>query len=105
MAEYRISGVWKNSKGVITHYAFHDKSSNGVSRARKVSKFDAIILIENGNKAKTMTWDYKRVGMFVQENIVVVDNPKGNKFLRSTPDNHVGDNLENLIDMYWYPIS
>ena len=105
MAEYGISGVWKNSNGVITHYALHSKTINGVSRARKISKTDAIALLEKGNKAKTMVWNYTRKGMFFQENIIVVENPKGNKFLRSTPDNHVSDNLENLIDMFWYPIT
>ncbi len=54
MALYRISGVWKNSSNVITHYAFHTVGEESVTRASKVSKARAIELLETkGNSATT----------------------------------------------------
>jgi len=46
MAEYRISGVWKNSNDVITHYAFHTVNGKEITRTSKKSKADAIELLE-----------------------------------------------------------
>ena len=54
MAEYRISGIWKDTNGVITDYAFHSVTTNGVTRTTKKSKAQAIALLEaNGNSATT----------------------------------------------------
>lgn len=41
MAEFRISGIWLDSEGVITHYAIHtrkksDENGYVLSRAEKV---------------------------------------------------------------------
>ena len=41
MATYKISGIWKNSEGVITHYAFHTVTQEGTTRASKISKATA----------------------------------------------------------------
>jgi len=35
MALYLISGVWKNTNNVITHYAFHSVGNDTVSLAVK----------------------------------------------------------------------
>lgn len=54
MSIFRISGVWKNENGVITHYAFHTKTQNGHTRAEKKSKTQVIVLLETpGNTATT----------------------------------------------------
>lgn len=101
MAEYRISGVWKNSNNVITHYAFHTVGTDSVSRARKVSKSDAVARVEvRGNITKTWVWNYRRAGWDVGEDIHVVNGQNG-KYLRSDPDNKLTDNLGHLIDFDW----
>lgn len=46
MAEYRISGVWKNTNDVITHYAFHKINENSTSRAKKTIKAEAIRILK-----------------------------------------------------------
>ncbi len=101
MAEYRISGVWKNSNNVITHYAFHKIEEDSRYRAEKVSKSDAIVRIENrGNTVKTWVWNYRRADWVDGEDIHVVDGQNG-KYLRSDPDNRLTDNLGHLIDFDW----
>lgn len=101
MAQYRISGVWKDSNDVITHYAFHTVSETTISRASKKSKADAIKLLETaGNSAKTWVWNYLSVGWDIGENVEVVNGSNG-KYLRSNPDNTKTDNLAHLIDFDW----
>lgn len=101
MATYRISGVWKNSNNVITHYAFHTINENSVTRATKKSKEQAIELLETkGNTATTWVWDYKQAKWSVGENVQVVQGNNG-KYLRSDPDNKLSDNLGHLIDFDW----
>ena len=45
MAEYRISGVWKDDDNVITDYAFHEVKNNGMTRAIKKSKAQAVSIL------------------------------------------------------------
>lgn len=100
MATYKISGIWKNSDGVITHYAFHTVTNTGVTTASKKSKADAITLLDkNENSAMTWIWDY-RTGEFVNgQNVEVVGS--SNKYLRTDADNKLTDNLGHLIDFDW----
>lgn len=101
MAQFRISGVWKDSKDVITHYAFHTVGDNSTSRAVKVSKARAIELLETrGNVATTWIWNYNRAQWTLGENVTVVNGSSG-KYLRSNPDNQLTDNLAHLIDFDW----
>jgi hypothetical protein len=101
MAEYRISGVWKNTNNVITSYAFHTVGNTSVSRASKVSKTEAIRLLEiNGNTAKTWLWDYKAAKWQNGASVEVVNGTNG-KYLRSDKDNKITDNLGHLIDFDW----
>ncbi|SFB71743.1 Protein of unknown function [Zunongwangia mangrovi] len=101
MAQYRISGVWKNSEGVITHYAFHEKKSNSVSFANKVDKSYAIQLLENpNNSAYTWIWNYNLCKWKIGEEVKVVNGNSG-KYLRSNPDKTETNNLEHLIDYDW----
>lgn len=103
MAEYRISGVWKNSNDVITHYALHTKNSSGnYSKAEKATKEYVISLVEKGNVIMTMVWNYTKGGMYDGEKVKVVKKSNGEKYLRSDPDNHLNDNLGQAIDMTWY---
>lgn len=102
MADYRISGIWTGGRGVITHYAVHErfKKSDGytISKAVKKSKADTILLVENKNNTfKTYIWKYNTARWQGGEDIHVV-NSGGSKFLRSNHDNSVQDNLLHLID-------
>ncbi len=101
MAKYRISGVWKNSSNVITHYAFHTVGEKSITRALKKSKVDAVNLLEiNGNSAFTWVWNYSIAGWEIGENVEIVNRNNG-KYLRSNPDNSMTDNLAHLIDYDW----
>ncbi len=101
MALYRISGVWKDSNNVITHYAFHEVGSDSITRAKKMSKAQAIALLElYGNSATTWIWNYTKAGWNVGENVEVVNGYSG-KYLRSNRDKTLTDNLAHLIDFDW----
>ena len=50
MTKFRISGAWKDSNNVITHYAFHTVNENSTERASKKTKEQAISLLETSSK-------------------------------------------------------
>lgn len=101
MAKFRISGVWKNSENIITHYAFHTVNENLISRANKISKFEAINLLEStGNFATTWIWSYTQSKWNLGENVEVVNGSLG-KYLRSNPNDVTTDNLAHLLDFNW----
>jgi len=103
MAEYRISGVWKNDNGVITHYAVHERvrnaANNGyiIRHALKRTKAQTVALLDGtGNTAKTYIWNYQTASWSAGADVVVVNgNPK---FLRTIHDGSVKDNLSHLPD-------
>lgn len=101
MSKFRISGVWKNSDNVITHYAFHTIGEKTISRATKKTKSEAISLLETrGNSATTWIWNYKGAGWNIGEDVEVVNGSNG-KYLRSNPNSTETDNLGHLIDFDW----
>ena len=102
MAEYRISGIWKNADGVITHYAVHLSTRNQsggftINHAVKMTKAQTVnLLLQPTNTAKTFLWNYGRAQWFVGEDIHIVNgNPQ---FLRTNHDGILRDNLLHLID-------
>jgi hypothetical protein len=103
MAEYRISGVWKDSDNVITHYAVHLRSkksnNNGyvIERAIKMTKAATVTLLQNQqNSAKTYLWNYLTAKWYAGGDIHVVnENPP---YLRTTHDGIVKNNLLHLIN-------
>jgi len=99
MAEYRISGVWKDTKGVITHYAIQEATAFESLKMQKISKADAIKLLEtNGNIVTTKIWRYtENPGWLRGENVHVV-TVGSEKYLRSNKDNKLTDNLDHLIN-------
>lgn len=101
MANYAISGVWKDSNGTITHYAIHDANFTANSTdnpAKKYSKAEAITLLDNSiNSAKSMLWNYSTHGWNWGTTIQVVGTGT-NRYLRTTQDGTVRDNLDHLID-------
>ena len=104
MKKYRISGVWKDSNNVITHYAFHTITETGVTGASKKSKDEAVRLLETaGSSATTWIWNYNTSNWMVGENVTLVNSPTG-KFLRSNPDKKETNNLGHLINFDWITI-
>lgn len=101
MADYRISGVWKDANNVITHYAFHTVGESSISRASKITKAQAIVRVEaSGNTTYTWVWNYLHGSWDIGERVHVVDATSG-KYLRSNADRKVTDNLGHLIDFDW----
>jgi hypothetical protein len=98
MANYKISGIWKDANGVITHYAFHTVTENGFTRATKKTKAAAVTLLSSAsNEAVTWIWNYTAAFWKDGEKVTVVNG----SFLRSNPDNKITDNLAHLIDYDW----
>lgn len=98
MANLKISGVWKDPNGIITHYAIHTVGSTSTSRAKKTSKIEAVRLLSiPGNEAITWLWDYT---LACWKNGATVEVVAG-QYLRSHHDNKVIDNLAHLIDYDW----
>jgi hypothetical protein len=101
MPTFRISGVWKNSSNVITHFAVHAVQANGTTRASKTTKIQTIGLVEaNGNVVTTWIWNYSNMYWMIGETVYVVNGQNG-KYLRSNPDNQKTDNLGHLINFDW----
>ncbi len=102
MAQFRVSGIWKNDDEIITHYAFHKVvSSTHLSRAEKISKAEAIKITETvGNTVTTWLWNYSAAEWKIGENVHVVNGING-KYLRSNRDNTLTDNLDHLINFDW----
>jgi hypothetical protein len=101
MANYYISGVWKNSEKVITHVALHLVNANTFNRATKTTEAEAIALIQNGHKMNTVTWSYLHASWKIGAEVLIV-HEGGKKYLRTKGDSTVRDNLDNLIDMWAY---
>jgi hypothetical protein len=98
MAKFKISGVWKNTNDVITHYAIHIVGEGSTSRAVKTTKAEAVKLISIPfNEAMTWLWDYQIARWKDGEKVIVVNG----SYLRSNPDNKLTDNLAHLIDYDW----
>ena len=102
MAEYMISGVWKNNNDEVTHYAFHQVLSRTIYRAEKKSREEAIALLETkGNSAVTWMWDYNKSTWIAGEEVEVAGGLFKSKYLRSNRDNKLTDNLGHLINFNW----
>lgn len=99
MAKFKISGIWKGSDGVISHYAIHEVlSEKSISRSRKTAKADAVKLLSNtANEAVTWLWNYKTSFWTDGTKVEVV----AGQFLRTVHDNKVVDNLAHLINYDW----
>lgn len=101
MTTFRISGVWKDTNGTITHYAMHTETNNGTTRAKKTSKSEAIKLVKKAeNKATTWLWNYTKANWQVGEDVIVASR-LGEEYLRTEPDGTIRDNLSNLINYDW----
>lgn len=100
MATYRISGVWKDTDNIITAYAIHSVSNKTISKAIKYSKAEAIELVEStGNTVTTLQWNYSTRTWTIGEKVIVAKRDGRIKYLKTTPDDQLKDNLGHLISM------
>jgi hypothetical protein len=98
MAKFKISGVWKDAQGVITHYAVHHPAETGFYKAVKTAKVAAVQLLSiQGNSAMTWLWDYT---LAYWKDGAAVEVIQG-QFLRTVHDGKVSDNLAHLINYEW----
>jgi hypothetical protein len=99
MADYAISGIWTDTNNVITHYAFHIYNTNGSLRqATKKTKAEAVRLLDNEqNSGITILWNYTDQEWQTGTTINVVGTSP-NRYLRTTHDRTVHDNLSHLIN-------
>lgn len=104
MAAIKISGIWKDADGLITHYALHIVNTSYTTRAVKKSKSDSIKLLEKSdNTAYTWIWNYDS-SRFVDGQKVEVINALTGKYLSTDSNYKLTDNLEHLIDFDWIKI-
>jgi len=100
MATYRISGIWKDTNGIITHYAIHQLIDQVLGKATKYTKAQAVKLVEtSGNRVATVLWNYSTRRWTTGEQVIVATKFGGGKFLKTSPDNQLKDNLAHLISM------
>jgi hypothetical protein len=100
MANYTISAIWKNTNGTITHYAVHkfNEKESSMEQGVKMTKTSAVNLFDNSqNSAITILWDYTRAA-WVEGTTVNVVGTATDRYLRTTQDGTVRDNLGHLID-------
>lgn len=104
MADYAISGVWKDNNDVITHYAIHRKTGangNYLEKPQKYSKADAIALVATPqHSVYTTIWNYQTAKWYKGALIMVVGSG-ADSYLRTNADNTVKDNLDNLLNYNW----
>lgn len=101
MADYRISGVWKDGNGLITHYAIHAPVANLFGQAEKKTKNQVLSIFDAGNTAKTWIWNYTSESWDVGQTVnVIIIGPY--RYLRTDKDNIKRDNLNNLINVAWF---
>lgn len=101
MAEYGISGIWKNSDDEVTHFAVHEIKLKKALNPEKISKVDTIDLLENKeNLAYTLVWNYKNAMWKVEQEVSVIIG-ENEKYLRSDPDDKITNNLSHLINYDW----
>lgn len=99
MAKYYVTGVWKNTNGVITHIQVNAPVTSGVLRpyAKWTVAQGVQFLGTAGNQLSSATWSYQATNWKEGEKIIVVNQTL--KYLRTAPDNTVRDNLDNLLPM------
>ena len=100
IARYFISGVWKDSAGVITHVFLHNVLANekDLDRGVKYNEASIIDFVEKGGIIKTIVWNYTKA-LWTVGAVIIVVHEGGRKFLRTKGDGTVRDNLDNLLNM------
>jgi hypothetical protein len=101
-AHYFISGVWHNTTGTrnyISHVLLHKADPDGTFYlGEKKTKNEVLALLDAGYVIRTIYWDYESA-VFQRGAEVHPERLGTNRYLRSSPDATVIDNLDNLVDM------
>lgn len=92
-ADYLISQVKHDSKGVITHVLLHTDNGSTASGGVVKTKDEVIQILKNGYSIKTILWLYPNWGQGA-----IVTHVNG-EYLRTDRDKTVKDNLDNLIPL------
>jgi hypothetical protein len=94
VADFFITGVWKDSQKRITDVMLHAVNEDGSFKARgsKTNKVGVIALLKNKKVIMTLTWDYPG---WNQGAYVTYENIGGQEFLRTAPNSSLKDNLDN----------
>ena len=97
LANYVISGVWKDSSDNITHVMLHPVNDGDTwTMGEKTSESRAVTLLKNGKIIRTIVWGYP--GWGIKSKVTYVTR-SGKEFLRSDANATTKDNLDNLISM------
>ena len=86
----------------ITHFSIVSVNDNGtLSIGNLFTKEKAIELIKGGNKMFTYKWNYVSSGFEKGEEVKIFPE-NGIDYLRTTANNTVTDNLQNLINYEFF---
>jgi len=101
VADYYITGVWKDNHERITSVMLHlvnnDNSFN--PKGIKTSKDEAIRLLKNNKSILTLTWGYKGWNRGAHVSYEVINNQE---YLRSVPNTKREDNLDNSFPFHLF---
>jgi hypothetical protein len=95
--KYYITGVWKNSNGVITYVMLHTPAATGgvLNKGNKTSVGGVIELLKH-NEVYSARWGYPT---WLQGAKVIVVGSGSFAYIRTVADSTEKDNLDNLIPM------
>lgn len=97
LANYFISGVWKDNNENITHVLLHTvNDDNSFQDGLKTAESTAINLLKQRNTIKTITWGYPE--WQIGASVTYVNN-NNREYLRTVPNATQKDNLDNAINM------
>jgi hypothetical protein len=94
VADFFITGVWKDSQKRITDVMLHAVNEDGSFKARgsKTNRVAVVALLKNKKTVMTLTWGYP--GWEIGAN-VTYENIGGQEFLRTVANATQKDNLDN----------
>lgn len=100
--DYYISGIWKLKAGdveYITDVFLHD-TANGFGKGVKTSKDDVVVLLKDGARITTITWNYHLIQWRYGAK-VVYDETDGETALCTQAGAATFDDLESAIQMQY----
>jgi hypothetical protein len=97
LADYFISGVWKDNSERITDVMLHTVNDNNTfNLGVKTSETNAINQLKLKKTIKTITWGYPEWQIGAS---VTVINIGGVEYLKTVGNATIKDNLDNSINM------
>lgn len=97
LADYFISGVWKDRSERITDVMLHSvNENNSFNMGVKTSELNAINLLKSKKTIKTITWAYPNWQIGASVAAVTIGSVE---YLRTVANASAKDNLDNSINM------